>query len=102
MTSPNVEAEVNAVVAGYWLLREYEAELAEHIHPLTYEAWSNQASRLGWLIDHLGKDVEALADAVWGKGGGAERLAYANSEAEAAADLSATAAEPAAGREAAA
>ena len=56
------------------MLREYDALLAPECIDLTWEEANNHGGRMGWLIDHLERDVATLADVVWGEGIGAARL----------------------------
>jgi hypothetical protein len=67
----NCEAEASSIIADVWLLREYNCQLAPSSVKLTPRRVNNHVSRLGWIVDHLAKDAEALADAVWGDGEGA-------------------------------
>jgi hypothetical protein len=72
--SAQLEDAVRAVCYGFWMLREYHAELAPQRAELTFEEWNNHVCRTGWLVDHIERDVVALADLVWGEGVGAARL----------------------------
>ena len=71
---PSLEDATRAVCYGFWFVREYDAQLAPEKLELTFEESNNHSGRIGWLIDHLERDVVALADVVWGKGVGAARL----------------------------
>jgi hypothetical protein len=72
----NVEEASRAVCAGFWMLREFDAELAPSARDLSPDWLDQYRLRVGWLIDKLDKDVAALAVAVWGKEDAFYRMAW--------------------------
>jgi len=61
-----IEDAARAVCAGYALPEQYDAELAPQRLELSADETDRHEVRLGWLIERLGQDVRALAEALWG------------------------------------